>query len=456
MSIEELVVRQHRFFDSNATKSLAFRQAALTRLLQLVSARQDDIAQALYQDLGKSSYESYMTETGLVLDEIRYARSHLSAWMRPQSVPCAISQFPANCKIYHEPYGVSLIMAPWNYPFQLTMIPLTAALAAGNCAVVKPSAYAPATSQIIADIISTGFRNDYVAVVQGGRQENTELLKQHYDYIFFTGSVAVGKLVMASAAENLTPVTLELGGKSPVIIDETADLAIAARRIVFGKLINAGQTCVAPDYCYVNRAVHDAFIANLKHEIVNAIGTDSLNNPEYPHIVDAKHYAKVMGLINANKVIYGGNGDGQRIEPTIIDNATYDDACMQNEIFGPILPIISYDSLDDVIKTIKAHDKPLACYIFTNNRQTKEKLLSSLSFGGGCVNDTLLHLTSHNMPFGGVGASGMGNYHGHFGFETFSHQKSVVDKALILDNSLRYHPYSQLKDRLLKLFMPSK
>jgi len=456
MDITALVAAQRRYFESDATKPLAMRQAALTRLLQAVAHNEDAIAQALHKDLGKDPYESYITETSLAADEIRFARSHLSCWMRPRRVLPSISQMPADCQVISEPYGVTLIMAPWNYPFQLTMIPLAAALSAGNCVIIKPSAYAPATSQLVADIIAATFRPEYVAVIQGGRQENTELLKQRFDYIFFTGSVEVGKLVMADAAANLTPVTLELGGKRPCIIDATADIDAAARRIVFGKLVNAGQTCVAPDYCWVDARLHDLFIAALKRQMTLALGEAPLTNPEYPHIVNAKHYQRIMGLIDPGKTVHGGQGDGVRIAPTIIDGAGYGDACMQQEIFGPVLPVMSYHDVSEAIAAIKAHPQPLACYIFTSDPGFEQRLLSSVSFGGGCVNDTLLHLSNPRMPFGGVGASGMGHYHGRYGFDTFSHQKSVVRRMSIIDDPLRYHPYTPLKNRITRFLVPLK
>lgn len=456
MNIEQTVAAQQAYFATDATKPLAFRKEALTKLQQAVITYRPQLEQALYQDLGKKPYESYMTETGLVLDEIRCAKKHLDAWARPVRVKPSIAQLPAKCQILAEPFGVCLIMSPWNYPVQLTLNPLIAAIAAGNCAVVKPSAYAPAVSQVIAEMLTATFDQRYISVIQGGRLENTALLEQKYDFIFFTGSVAVGKLVMTKAAANLTPVVLELGGKSPCIIDDTADLAVAARRIVFGKTINCGQTCVAPDYCWVDARVHDEFISQLRSAIAQAVGPDPLNNDEYPKMIDAKHYQKVMVMIDPAKTVCGGHGNGSRIEPTIIDQAGYDDACMQQEIFGLIIPVMTYQHLDQAVTAIKAHDKPLACYIFTADRRKADQFLSQLSFGGGCVNDTLMHLTSSHMPFGGVGASGMGSYHGHFGFDSFSHHKSIVRKGCKLDNPLRYHPYTAAKDKLVKLFMPVK
>lgn len=455
MNIESTVAAQHAYFLKGETLDVAFRKDALRRLRETILLRKAQINDALQQDLGKSPSESYMCEVGMTLSELSYTLAHLDRWARRHSVLTPLAQFHARSFTVHNPYGVVLIMSPWNYPFMLTMEPLIGTLAAGNCALLKPSAYAPATSTVIREIVSACFPQEYVAVVEGGRKENQALLEQRFDYIFFTGGVTVGKEVMRKAAEHLTPVSLELGGKSPCVVDATAKLDLAAKRLAFGKLLNCGQTCVAPDYLLIDRRIKDEFIALLKKHLLAMTGGDPLANDQYVHMINRKHYDRVMGLIDPAKVVLGGQGDPEtlRIAPTILDNVTADDAVMQEEIFGPVLPVMIYDSLDEAVEFIRSREHPLALYLFSEDKRTQERFLKSVPFGGGCINDTIIHLATSRMGFGGVGHSGMGSYHGKKSFETFSHEKSIVDKSTWMDMPVRYMPYSSLKDKLLRMFL---
>lgn len=453
MSIRKIIDRQRAYFRSGATLSVAARKKALNALLRELTMGEGALLSALRQDLGKSHYEGYMTEVGLVRDEIRFHLKHLDHWTRDEHVPTPLAHFPGRSWVHPEPYGVVLIMAPWNYPVQLSLEPLVGALSAGNCAVIKPSAYAPATSEAIARLVSAALPPELVAVVQGGREENQALLEQPFDYIFFTGSPAVGRYVMEMASRHLTPVTLELGGKSPCIVTSTADLKTAARRIAFGKLINAGQTCVAPDYLLVHTSVKEHLIPLLQQEFNRMLGEDPLNNPDFPRIINAKHYARLQGLLSSGTVRCGGQAENGRIAPTILDDVTPDSPVMQEEIFGPILPILTYHHLDEALAFIQELPKPLALYLFTRSKDEEQQVLSHVSFGGGCINDTIVHLATPHMPFGGVGQSGMGGYHGKASFDTFSHKKSILKKALHPDLPVRYHPYSARKQRLLRLFL---
>ena len=453
MSIREIVEAQRAYFRTGATRSPSFREASLRRLRQAILEREDDINAALRADLNKSPFEAYMTETGMVLEELRFVLGRLRRWAKPERVPTPLAQFPSRSFILKEPYGVTLIMAPWNYPLQLSLEPLIGALAAGNCAVVKPSAYAPATSAVLAELLGACFPPEYVAVVQGGRQENQDLLEESFDYIFFTGGVAVGKLVMEKAAVHLTPVSLELGGKSPCIVDETADIPLAARRLAFGKFLNAGQTCVAPDYLLVQQRLREPLIAALTACIREFFGPVPLDNPNYPKIVNEKHLGRLLGLLEGAHILTGGESREGRLAPTLLDGVTADSPCMQEEIFGPILPVLTYDTLEEAVNFIVSRPKPLALYLFTRNKATEQRVLSSVSFGGGCVNDTIIHLATSHMGFGGVGASGMGSYHGKRSFDTFTHEKSIVKKAGWLDLPMRYPPYTDKHFRLLRKFL---
>jgi len=453
MTIQEIVSRQREYFNTNDTKPASFRVAALKRLQNAIIKSEKEIFEALKKDLNKSDFESYMTEVGMVLDELRYAIRHTKGWAKPKTVPTPLAQFHAKSFTVPEPFGVVLIMSPWNYPFQLCIEPLVGAIAAGNCAIIKPSAYTPNTSSVIARMISSCFQDKYITVIEGGREQNTELLKQKFDYIFFTGSVAVGRLVMESASRNLTPVSLELGGKSPCIVDQTADLSCAARRLAFGKYLNAGQTCVAPDYLLIHRSVKDEFVKNLKTAVNDFFPNE--NYSDMPVIVNDKHFARLLGLLKGEKILLGGkNNPGKRfIEPTVLDEITFDSPVMQEEIFGPILPVIVYDSIDEAINKINGRPKPLALYLFTSDKATENLVLEKVSFGGGCINDTIIHLASHHMGFGGVGNSGMGSYHGKLSFDTFTHYKSIVRKSTWIDLPMRYLPYSKRNFKLLRFFL---
>ena len=453
MNIEEIVSAQRAYFLTGATRPVEARIACLQKLRGAIRASEAKINEALKKDLNKAPSETYMTETGLVLDELRCQIGHIRRWSRERTVPTPLAQFPSRSFVSPEPYGVALVMAPWNYPFQLSMEPLIGAVAAGNCVVLKPSAYAPATSQVMADIVASCFAPEHVTVVQGGRQENQDLLKQRFDTIFFTGGVTVGKLVMESAAKYLTPVTLELGGKSPCIVDKTANVAVAARRIAFGKYLNAGQTCVAPDYLLVHASVRDALLEGIQKEIKNFFGEDPLACENLPRIVNEKHMTRLKGLIKDEQIVCGGQTQGLRMAPTILTGVTRESPIMQEEIFGPILPVMTFEDIGEVIDFVRAGEKPLALYLFTTDQAAQRRILSSLSFGGGCVNDTIIHLATTHMGFGGVGHSGMGSYHGKRSFETFSHMRSIVKKANWLDLPMRYHPYKGWKDRMIRMFL---
>ena len=455
MDIQALVLAQRAHFQTGATLPLSARRAALKALHQAIQERERDITAALAEDLNKSPAESYMCEIGMTLSELRYAEKHLGRWMRDRHVPTPLSQFHAKSSTVCDPYGVVLIMSPWNYPFMLTMDPLIGAIAAGNCCVVKPSAYSPATSAVIQEILSQCFPTEYVAVVEGGRAENQALLEQKFDYIFFTGSVAVGKEVMTKAAAHLTPVTLELGGKSPCVVDRSAKLDLAAKRLVFGKLLNCGQTCVAPDYVLIDKAVKDAFIASLKKWMTAMYGSDPLDNQGYVHMINQKHFDRVMGLIDQDKVVYGGKGDPEtrKIQPTILDGVSPEDPVMQEEIFGPLLPILTYDTIQQAQDFINSRPHPLALYLLSEDKAVQERFLRRVPFGGGCINDTIIHLATSRMGFGGVGDSGMGSYHGKESFNTFSRRKSIVKKSTWLDLSLRYAPYSPKQEKMLRFFL---
>ena len=455
MNIEQIVSAQRAYFAKGETLDLSFRRSALTRLKAAILAHENDINAALRADLNKSASETYMCETGMTLAELSYVLAHMNRWAKPCRVLTPLAQFHARSFTVKNPYGVTLIMSPWNYPFMLTMEPLIGALAAGNCCVVKPSAYAPVTSSVIRTIISECFPPEYVAVVEGGRRENQALLDLRFDYIFFTGGVTVGKEVMRKAAEHLTPVSLELGGKSPCIVDATAKLDLAAKRLAFGKLLNCGQTCVAPDYLLIDRKVKDEFLALLKKHITAMIGEDALQNEDYVRMVNRRHYDRVLSLIDPAKVVFGGKGDPDslHIQPTVMDNVTAEDAVMQEEIFGPILPVIAYDSIDEAIAFINEREHPLALYLFSEDKATQNRFLHAVPFGGGCINDTIIHLATSRMGFGGVGQSGMGSYHGKKSFDTFSHEKSIVSKSTWMDLPVRYMPYSTIKDKLLRIFL---
>ena len=439
-NISDIINKQNNFFKKGITKDINYRINSLKKLYQAIIDNEDKILQALKNDLHKSSYEAYMTEVGFTLNEISYLLKHTKKWTKRKRVKTSITNFPASSYIYPEPYGITLIMSPWNYPFQLTIVPLAASIAAGNCCIVKPSNYAKYTSKVMKEIINDTFSEEYIAVVEGGREANTNLLQEKFDYIFFTGSVAVGKVVMEAAAKHLTPVTLELGGKSPCIVDESANIELAAKRIVWGKFINAGQTCVAPDYLLVNENIKDELINRLKKYIDQFYGGDNFLDT-YPKIINEHHFKRLKELLKNEQVIYGGKSKGEYIFPTLVDNVSLSSPLMKEEIFGPILPIIAYQKIDDVIKIVSNFPKPLALYLFTTSPKIEAAIINNVSFGGGCINDPLVHLNSSTLPFGGVGESGMGSYHGKASFDTFTHYKSIMKRKNNFDMRLKYPPY---------------
>ena len=448
--IQNIVKAQRKFYNTGETKSYSFRMKALGRLRNAILSNEDLLYDALASDLNKSKVESYLCEIGIVLDEINFHRKHLRRWMSKQLVMPSLGQLPGSCFRSPEPYGVTLIMAPWNYPINLCIEPLIGAISAGNTSVLKPSGYAPATSKALKKILSEAFPSHYIAVVEGGREENTSLLKEEFDYIFFTGSPAVGKVVMEAASKHLTPVTLELGGKSPVILDNTANIKLAARRIAFGKVTNGGQTCVAPDYLLIHKNSRDEFVKEYKAELLKFFPDGDMS--DMVTIISEHHYDRLKKLMIEEHIIVGGQYDDKRrfITPTLIDRVDLDSPIMKEEIFGPILPMITYDSIDECIDIIKSFPKPLALYIFSEDKRTINKMLGSCSFGGGCINDTILHFANPRLPFGGVGASGMGGYHGKKSFGTFSHYRSVFRQSTKIDIPFRYMPYTDDKFKIIK------
>lgn len=452
MNIEELVRAQQEFFLSGETRSAEYRLNALGLLKTAIKTHRGDIENALYADFRKQPTETYMTEIGIVLDEIRFHEKHLRRWMRDKRVGTPLSQFPGRSYISPEPYGSVLIVSPWNYPVNLCFTPLVGAISGGNCAVLKPSAYAPETSRVIKTIIESVFREEYIAVVEGGRAENTALFEQKFDYIFFTGSAAVGKTVMAAAAKNLTPVTLELGGKSPVIVDRTANLRLAAKRVCFGKVLNAGQTCVEPDYLLIEESVRDEFIRQYRAALRKFFPK---NYDKMPVIINEKHFDRVRSLLEGQNAVIGGgtDADNRFVEPTVLVDVSPDSPIMQQEIFGPVLPVITFRDIDFCIDFIRSRPKPLAMYIFSNDVAAQKKLLDCCSFGGGCINDTIVHIATKLSPFGGVGASGMGRYHGKASFDTFTNRRSILKASTVFDLPVRYHPYTRLKARIIELFL---
>lgn len=453
--IKDILQQQNHFFSSGKTIPAEFRLKQLESLKEAMIRHEADLAAALKEDLGKSRMESYMCEIGLTLSELTWMQKHLRSLMRSKRVSTPAAQFAAKSFRSPSPYGTVLIMSPWNYPVLLTLDPLIDAIAAGNTAVVKPSAYAPCTFDVMKTMIEECFPAHYVAVVDGGRAENQALLQQRFDMIFFTGGKTVGREVLRHAAEYLTPVTLELGGKSPCIVDSTAKIRLAAKRIVFGKYLNCGQTCVAPDYILCDKRIRDELITAILAEIEKQFGKEPLKNPNYGKIINEKHFERILGLINGEKLVYGGQSEPEslRIAPTVLNNITWDDAVMGEEIFGPLLPILTFDTLDEALDTVESHPHPLALYFFSEDKAAQKKVLDTCRFGGGCINDTIIHLATSDMPFGGVGESGMGSYHGRVGFETFSHYRSIVDKKTWMDLPIRYQKYTGLKEKMMRMFL---
>lgn len=428
---QELTKKQLSFFNSGKTKDVAFRIETLKKLRELVVGHEADILKAVKADLNKPEMEAKRAEVGLVLSEIDFAVENLAEWAAPKEVETPSTHAGAKSYIYQDPYGLALVIAPWNYPFQLAVSPVVGAIAAGNCVVLKPSELTPHTSNLLAKMFNENFPEEYLTVVEGEVETSTALLKENFDYIFFTGSTMVGKIVAEAAAKHLTPVTLELGGKSPTIVHEDANIEEAAKRIARGKFANAGQTCVAPDYILVQRNVKDELLANLKQVVTNTYGEDVSQNLDFPHVVSEKHFDRLNSFLTNGDIVFGGKTDRSRlfIEPTVLDNISWEDNVMQDEIFGPILPVIVYDEISEVIEAIVKRPKPLALYLFSEDEAVQDHILNSVSFGGGSINDTINHMTSHYLPFGGVGDSGMGAYHGKASFDTFSHAKSILKRS---------------------------
>jgi acyl-CoA reductase-like NAD-dependent aldehyde dehydrogenase len=450
-----LLVRQQReFFNSGKTQPIDFRLGQLKALRQALLEYEPKINNALKADLNKPAFETYFAEIRLVREEIDYAIQHLRAWAKPQRVAVPAAMQPARAKICPEPLGVVLIVSPWNYPFQLLVSPLVAAMAAGNCALLKPSEVAPSTSQILAELIQTTFDPAYVAIVEGGIAVNQAVLDEKFDHIFFTGGTAIGRIVMAAAAKHLTPVTLELGGKSPCLVDTEIQIEYAARRIVWGKFLNAGQTCVAPDYLLVDRQIKPALLESMLAAVRTFYGENPLHSPDYARIISPKHFDRLTTLLQHGTVLIGGQTHAEQryIAPTILDQVTWDDPIMQEEIFGPILPVLDYGDLEEAIEQINARPKPLALYLFSRNPALQQRILQSTSSGGVAINDTIMQSAFTTLPFGGVGDSGMGRYHGKAGFDTLSHHKSIFVRSFWLDLPFRYAPYGKKLDWLRRLF----
>lgn len=453
-AVEQLMAEQRAFFQSGATREFSFRKEQLLKLRQMVKANEERLMQALNADMGRSEFEAYFADIGFVYPEVDHTLKHLAGWMKPQRVATPLQLQPSSSFILSEPLGQVLIIGAWNYPVNLILGPLIGAMAAGNVAVLKPSELAPATSALLADLIGQTFPRHYIAVVEGGVATNQALLTQQWDHIFFTGSTQVGRIVAKAAAEHMTPVTLELGGKSPCIVDQDANLLVTARRIVWGKWVNAGQTCVAPDYLLIHADVKEALIAEIMHCVTDSYGKDPRQSPDLARIVNHRHFDRVARLLTSGKVVMGGQHDRESryIAPTILDEVTLQDPVMQEEIFGPVLPVLTWRVLDEAITTVRQLEKPLALYLFTSSRATEERVLRELPFGGGCINDTLVHLGNPNLPFGGVGPSGQGAYHGKFSFDTFSHRKGIVKTPTLIDIPVKYAPYKE-KIRLLRRIM---
>jgi aldehyde dehydrogenase (NAD+) len=440
MSISSIVSRQKEYFLKGHTRSIETRKNNLKKLYEGIQHFEEEIFQALKLDLNKSVHESFTTEVGYVLKEISFQLKHMSSWSKPKRVRTALTHFGSKGKVVPEPYGVTLIIAPWNYPFQLAIAPLVGALAAGNTIVLKPSELTPSVSKVLKRMLDELFPEELVAVVEGGVEESTSLLREPFDYIFFTGSVGVGKVVMEAAAKQLTPLTLELGGKSPCIVHKDAKIEVTAGRIVWGKFLNAGQTCVAPDYMYVHSSVKEKLVEALRHEIIEQYSKEPLQNENYVRIVSERHFERLCRFLQDGQVVIGGNykKDTLHIEPTVLADITWQDAVMEDEIFGPILPIIEYDNIEEVIGTIQQHPKPLALYVFSEDKEVQKKVTSNISYGGGCINDVVYHLATPYLPFGGVGSSGLGGYHGEESFRTFSHYKSILAQSTAFDMKIRY------------------
>ena len=454
-NFKNLIGGQKDFFSSNKTKDIKFRKKQLSKLYTIVKENEELLYEAIYKDFRKSAFETFETELSLIYHEIKLARKKLGKWSRKKRVKTDLANFPGSSYIIPEPLGCTLVIGAWNYPYQLSILPAVASIAAGNTVIIKPSEIAANTSKIMAEIINKNFEKEILHVVEGGIEETSALLEQKFDKIFYTGGSEVGKIIMKAAAENLCPVVLELGGKSPAIVLSDANIKMAVKRIVFGKFLNGGQTCVAADYILVNKKIKEKFINELKKRIKEIFGEDASNSEAFTSIINKRHFDRLVKLIDNDKVIIGGdyNEEKLHISPTVMDNVSWDDDVMQQEIFGPILPIIEFEYLTEVIDQVKQREKPLALYLFTTCSRKKNIVFNELSFGGGMLNDTVTHFANANLPFGGVGYSGMGNYHGKYGFDTFSHQKSIVQKTNLIELSIKYPPFTNFKLKVLKFVL---
>ena len=453
MDFQNILEKQRIFFNSQKTKNIKFRKMYLEKLREVILKNEDLMYDAIDKDFGKSKFDTSLTEISFVLKDIDYYLKNLNSLARPKKARTNIANQFGSSKIYSDPLGCTLVIGAWNYPYQLSLSPMIAAIAAGNTCILKPSEIAENTMKMMSKLINENFPEEYVHVIEGGVEETTEILKMKFDKIFFTGSTTVGKIVYEAAAKNLTPVTLELGGKSPVIVSSSADFEVAAKRIIWGKFLNGGQTCVAPDYILVDEKVKDSFLDSLKSYIEKF--NYQPDSKEYTRIINDKNFDRLVKLIDHEKVYYGGNFNKEirYIEPTILSNVTWSDAVMQEEIFGPILPVLTFNNFNEALSQINDHEKPLSAYLFTDNSEEKESFVSKISFGGGCINDVVMHLSNDYLPFGGVGNSGIGNYHGKFGFETFSHQKSILDRATWGEPDFKYPPYTDKKMNWIKKLM---
>lgn len=450
MSFQELFQKQRAFFQTGKTADIKFRKQQLQKLKDAVKKNEDKLYSAIYKDFGKSEFDTFSTEISFIYNEIDYYLKNLSSLAHPTDVSTNLVNLPGKSRIYYEPHGNTLVIGAWNYPFQLSIVPAISAIAAGNTVILKPSEIVENSAQAMQDLVSSAFDESLFAVVQGGPEETGHLLELKFDKIFFTGSPAVGKIVYQAAAKNLTPVTLELGGKSPAIVTSNANLNVAAKRIVWGKFLNAGQTCIAPDYILADKLIKNELLSKIKEYIEKYNYNPKSEN--FTRIVNRKHFDRLTALIDPEKIYYGGETDAEKLymQPCVLDHVSFDDPVMQEEIFGPILPVIAYQDFDSALQWIKDNEKPLSAYIFTENSFEKNKFLKEISFGGGCINDTLMHITNENLPFGGIGNSGLGSYHGQFGFESFSHRKSVIERAIWGEPNLKYPPYTDTKRKLIE------
>ncbi|MEA3505815.1 MAG: aldehyde dehydrogenase [Bacteroidota bacterium] len=455
MNIKEILLQQQEFFNSNKTKETDFRIQQLKKLKRLLKENEELLYKAIYEDFGKSEFETYISELSLIYHEINIFIKNIKKWSRKKSVPTNFANYPSKSYIIPEPLGNTLIIGAWNYPFQLSLVPAISSLAAGNTVILKPSELPIKTSEVMTRIINKNFPSNYFRVIEGGVTETTELLKHKFDKIFFTGSISVGKIIYQAAAKHLTPVTLELGGKSPAFVLSNCNIKITVKRIVWAKFFNAGQTCVAPDYVLVDKSIEKEFLVALKKEIEKYHKSDNNISDNYLRIINTNNFERLSKLIDYDKVFCGGkiNKENRFISPTIMQNISFEDDIMKDEIFGPILPVIGFSNLDEVIKEVKMRSKPLSCYIFSKSKKEINKLLKEISFGGGAINDSVMHLSNSKLPFGGVGFSGIGSYHGEFGFITFSHYKSILHKPFWFESTLKYPPYTIKKMKILKYLL---